>query len=93
MRVATRDLTWRGLPKRAVHVVADYYLARRHSWLGWSMLTLRMKYLNGAAEIGEAERAQITGHLAETLPASGLQAAMEYLAGSTILGLPLRSGA
>ncbi|HEY0847811.1 MAG TPA: hypothetical protein VGE12_20770, partial [Noviherbaspirillum sp.] len=44
--------------------VAETYLRHRHTWLGWSLVTLRMKYLNGAPNIGETERSAIARHLA-----------------------------
>lgn len=89
MRREARPYAVRLLEARCTRChVADYYQARGHTWFGWSMLTLRMKYLHGASDIRGAERARIVSHLAETLPASGSQAAIEYLAAAGVASLP-----
>lgn len=68
--------------------VAEYFLAARHGWVGWSLVSLRMKYLNGAAEISEEERAAIVAYLVATLHASDADVAKEYLAAGVAIMAP-----
>lgn len=68
--------------------VAEYFLAARHGWIGWSLVTLRMKYINGAAEISEQERAAIVTHLVSTLRAADDEVVKEYLAVGAAIGAP-----
>lgn len=68
--------------------VADYYLARRYTWLGWSLVTLRMKYLNGAADISEAQLVEIVAYLPTVLAAQQSDAAQEYFVAVAALCTP-----
>jgi hypothetical protein len=67
---------------------ADYYLGRRHTWLGWTLVTLRMKYLNGADFISETERREIVAYLASSLGAGVDEAVNEYGIAAAVAGVP-----
>jgi hypothetical protein len=51
--------------------------AARHTWLGWRLTALRMRYLNGA-RIPFRDLGAIAAHLSRTQGASTLRALVEY---------------
>jgi hypothetical protein len=51
--------------------------AARHTWLGWHLTALRMRYLNGA-RIPFRDLGAIAAHLSRTQGASTLRALVEY---------------
>lgn len=55
---------------------ADNYLQNTHTRLGWELVVLRMRWLNGA-KLGSGEHSVIVFHLSETRPATGLDAVLE----------------
>ena len=55
----------------------DVLATARHTWLGWHLTVLRMRYLNGA-QIPARDLGTIVEHLTRTQGASLPQAALEY---------------
>lgn len=66
--------------------IANFYMQQRHTWIGWSVVTLRMKYLNGASHISEAERETIVAYLTALRSAESGEALQEYAAVAAVGG-------
>lgn len=58
---------------------ATHYENQNHTWLGWLLVAVRMEYFNDAI-LNPGDRKVIVAHLAETYPANGSDALIEWLA-------------
>lgn len=60
---------------------AENYAGKRHTWLYWRLVVVRMVWVNDAP-VSAADRGVIAGYLARAFPARGEEQVVEY-------GLPL----
>lgn len=78
--LAARPYPVRLLEKRCTVCHAENrYREKAHTWPGWLLVVMRMRYLNDAI-IEPAELSTVVSHLAAEHPAEGLDVVLEYAA-------------